>query len=155
MSASAPGDTHPIQRWQWASLALATLGVMVATYLTDVHYNSDLLSCSIGDCHTVQSSTYAEIAGVPVALLGLLMYLAVLGMGVLRWWRHELRAPLTASAFAIALAGSLYAGYLTYLELYVIDAICQWCVISAILTVGTLLAEGTGVYREFWADTLS
>ena len=104
------------------------------------------LVCNLGDCHAVQSSHYATVAGVPVALLGLRMYLGVLAFGVLRWRRPDL-VPATIAAFALALAGALYAAYLTYLQVAVIGAVCQWCVISAALTLALVAAEGRGVVR--------
>ena len=134
-------------RWQLLSLVLALAGIGVAGYLTTAHYRQEILVCGVGDCQTVQNSPYAEIGGVPIALLGAGMYVTLVAVGLARWrWpeRHEL---LTAGAFAIALAGTLYAAYLTYLEIWVIRAICQWCVVSALLTLGILLAEAYGLSR--------
>lgn len=129
------------------SAVLAALGVAVAFYLTIVHYRSDLLVCRAGDCASVQKSSYAEIAGIPVALLGLGMYLAVLALGAVRWRRPAMRELATMAAFSLVLSGAVYAGYLTYVELWVINAICQWCVISAALTLGLLVSEGSIVAR--------
>lgn len=129
------------------SAGLAALGVAIASYLTIVHYRSDLLVCRAGDCASVQKSSYADIAGIPIALLGLAMYLAVLALGFVRWRRPAARELATMTAFSLILSGALYAGYLTYVELWVIDAICQWCVISAALTVGLLVSEGSIVAR--------
>src|SRR5262249_40873136 len=129
------------------SLVLALAGTGVAAYLTSVHYDDKLLLCGVGDCETVRQSRYAEVAGVPIALLGLLMYLSVVALGLLRWHRPNLQPTATMAAFAIALAGTLYAAYLTYVEIWVIDAICQWCVTSAILTLGILIAEGVPVWH--------
>lgn len=131
--------------WLAASLTLALAGVVVATYLTIIHYRDDLLVCGVGNCHTVQNSRYAEIGGVPISLLGLGMYLGVLGLGLARWRRPAVGETATLAAFALVLAGALYAGYLTYVEIAVINAICQWCVVSALLTLGILVAEGRGV----------
>lgn len=133
--------------WRVVSFALALAGVGVAAYLSYAHYDDTVLVCGVGDCSAVQASRYAEVAGVPVALLGLGLYGAVLALGLLRWRRPAVAEATTVAAFALALAGALYAAYLTYLELAVIDAICQWCVVSAGLTFGLLLAEGVGVAR--------
>ena len=124
------------------SLVLALAGTGVAAYLTSVHYDEKLLLCGVGDCETVQQSKYAEIAGIPIALLGLGMYLAVVALCLLRWRRPDLQPAATMAAFALALTGTIFAAYLTYLEVWVIDAICQWCVASALLTLGILVAEG-------------
>jgi uncharacterized membrane protein len=106
-------------------------GVGIATYLTVVHYAGIDPVCAggSGGCHTVQASDYAELAGVPVALLGLAGYLAIAA---------SLFVPGDAGRAAgmgLALAGAGFSLYLTYLELWVIDAVCQWCVASAVLMV--------------------
>ncbi len=97
-------------------------------------------ACSgVGDCHAVQGSAYAEVARVPVALLGLAMYggLAALaaarrlGPVAHRSRRRAARAP--GVGLRLAISGVLFSAYLTYVELFVIDAICVWCVTSALL----------------------
>lgn len=108
-----------------ALLCLAGLGV--AGYLTYAHYAGIEPACTTGGCERVQSSRYADLGGVPVALLGLIGYASV-GLSLLV--RGELGRALSA---ALALAGFGFSAYLTYLELAVIDAICQWCVASAAL----------------------
>ena len=122
------------RRLHLAALAVAGLGICVAGYLTYVHYAGLEPFCAGGGhgCERVQSSSYAKLGGIPVAVLGLGGYLAIatalLAPGE--------RARLAAAALAVVGAG--FSGYLTYLELFVIDAICQWCVASAVLL--TLLA---------------
>jgi uncharacterized membrane protein len=73
----------------------------------------------------VQNSPYAKLGGIPIALLGLLMYLVLLGLGVVRGGRGHHTQNRTSANTSIALAGTLFSGYLTYLELFVIHAICQ------------------------------
>ncbi|MEA2217412.1 MAG: hypothetical protein QOJ35_38 [Solirubrobacteraceae bacterium] len=117
------------RRLRIAALVIAALGIAVASYLTYVHYASLQPFCAggSGGCERVQSSSYASVAGIPVAVLGVAGYLAIaialLGPGD------------TARLAAAALAGSGFgfSAYLTYLELFVIHAICQWCVASALL----------------------
>ena len=133
--------------WRLASLVLAIAGIGVAGYLTYVHYNLSALVCTFGGCETVQTSRYAVLAGVPVAVLGLLMYLAVTGLVLVRATRRDLQLHLTATTFGIVLAGLVFAIYLTYLEVAVIHAICQWCVMSALLTVGLVISEGYGLMQ--------
>jgi uncharacterized membrane protein len=120
------------RRLSLAIAALAVLGLAVASYLTYVHYADIAPVCSGGGCEKVQSSSYAELAGVPVALIGLVGYLAILGSLTLPGERGLLLSAL------LALIGFGFSVYLTYLELFEIDAICQWCVASAVLM--TLLA---------------
>ena len=114
-----------------ATALLALAGIGVAGYLTYVHYAGIDPVCTGGGggCHTVQASSYAELGGVPVALIGLLGYLA-LGASLLVPGEAG-----RAAAMGLALAGAGFSLYLTYLELFVIDAICQWCVASATLMV--------------------
>ena len=130
-----------------AILALATLGVAVSIYLTIVHYDEGLLVCGLSDCHTVQASSYAELAGIPVALLGLGMYVTVLALAAARLLRPSSLVLGTMASFSLTLAGVLFAGYLTYIELYVLEAICQWCVVSAVLTTALLICESILVRR--------
>jgi uncharacterized membrane protein len=115
------------------SLALALGGIAVSAYLTLVHYRDDLLVCAVGGCHTVQKSPYAKLEGIPVAVLGLGMFVALTVLFLLRWMRPAWAETITLATFGLALAGAVFTGYLTYLELFVIDAICQWCVLTAII----------------------
>ncbi len=124
------------------SIALSVAGIAVSAYLTLVHYRDDLLVCAVGGCHTVQKSPYAELEGVPVAVLGLAMLVALAALGLLRRSRLEWAGNLTLVTFALVLAGTVFTIYLTYLELFVIHAVCQWCVLTALLTWVLLLVEG-------------
>jgi uncharacterized membrane protein len=113
-------------------LVLAVLGVAIAGYLVYVHYADIDPVCNIAHgCHKVQTSEYAELAGVPVALLGLFGYVIVLG--ALLAPQGE---PARMVAALTALVGFGFSMYLTYRELFTIDAICQWCVASAVLMTG-------------------
>ena len=122
------------RRLRTAAAVLALAGVAIATYLTYVHYADVKPLCVAGGggCEKVQTSDYADLAGIPVALLGLIGYLAILGTLFLRGDLGRL------SGAAIALSGFGFSMYLTYRELFTIEAICQWCVGSAVLM--TLLA---------------
>lgn len=109
-------------------LALAGLGI--ATYLTVVHYAGEPIVCSgVGDCELVNSSRYAEIAGVPVAALGAASYVSILVLTAVAGLRRSATALM--SAWGIALASFAFSMYLTYIEVRVLDAICVWCVASA------------------------
>ncbi len=87
----------------------------------------------------MQSSQYSEVAGVPVALLGLGMYAALLVLIGVRRFASAPPSLAVAWTFALALSGTLYSAYLTYLELFVIEAICAWCVASAAIVTAMLL----------------
>jgi uncharacterized membrane protein len=104
--------------------ALALIGLAVSGYLTWVHYAELEPICSgISDCERVQSSDYAELVGVPVALIGMAGYLAVAAS---LWLRPEMTA-------LVAYIGVGFSAYLTWAELFRIEAICQWCVASAVV----------------------
>ena len=115
------------------ALVLAVVGIAIAAYLTYVHYAGIEPACSTGGCEVVQTSEWADVYGLPVAVLGLFGYLSILAS--LLALRGD--AQLFASA-ALSLVSFLYSGYLTYQELFTIKAICQWCVASAVVL--TLLA---------------
>jgi uncharacterized membrane protein len=112
---------------------LAIIGLGVATYLTVVHYvGFSLLACTGGgehsSCQTVQSSQWSELAGIPVALLGLIGYIGILG-SLLVPDREESRL----ATLGLTLIGFAFSGYLTYREIHSIHAICEWCVSSAVI----------------------
>ena len=126
-----------------AIFVLALLGVLEAGFLTYVHYYGlKILPCvgahhGVSSCEQVQSSVYSRLAGIPVALLGLIGYLAILGS-------LRLRGELgRATGFCIALVGCGFSLYLTYREVFTLKEICEWCVGSA--TLMTLLAILTAV----------
>jgi uncharacterized membrane protein len=132
-----------MSRLRIATGAVALAGLAIAAYLTIVHYSGGEPVCGIAHgCATVQQSDYAEFAGIPVALLGLLGYAAIL-VSLAR----DDEAWRTATAF-LALGGFGFSAWLTYVEVVRLDAICIWCVGSAICM--TLLA-GLSVARVFSA----
>ena len=118
-------------RLRLAASLCAVLGIAIAGYLTVVRYTGGTPACGIAHgCATVQASEWSTVAGVPVAVLGLLGYIAIL---VATWAPGE-TARLTAST--LALGGFGFSLYLTYRELFDIHAVCQWCVASAaVMTV--------------------
>jgi uncharacterized membrane protein len=128
-----------VSRLRIGTGAVAVAGLAIAAYLTVAHYAGADPVCAIAHgCATVQQSDYAELAGIPVALLGLLGYVAILGSLARdgEGWR-------TTTAF-LALGGFGFSAWLTYVEIWRLDAICIWCVASAICM--TLLA-GLAVAR--------
>ncbi|HLU34622.1 MAG TPA: vitamin K epoxide reductase family protein [Thermomicrobiales bacterium] len=138
-----------MKRLSIVSLVLAIVGAGISGYLTYVHYNLDALVCAGGGCEIVQTSRYSEIMGIPVALMGLLMFLAVIALIVVRD-RIEEYAYLANAGIMILLVSSLiYFGYLTYLEANVIHAWCQWCVATSIVAVILFLVEAFRMRDDF------
>ena len=118
-----------------ALLALAVVGVLISAYLTWTHFAGLTPICtgSGEGCQTVQSSRYASLLGIPVALLGLVAYGGII-FSVVLW--TEMGIYL---GFLISLVGTLFSAYLTYLEVFVIGALCQWCLASAAIMVAALV----------------
>ncbi len=120
---------------------LEVAGAGVAGYLTYVHWFNKPIACGgLHTCRVVAESSYAWIGGVPVAFLGLLGYLAILSVSL--FWlatgdRFENRPLLLI--WGMSLAGFAYSVYLTYVELFVIDAVCIWCASSAIIMTALFL----------------
>jgi len=128
--------------------ALAFAALLVALYLAAVKLTGGSPVCGpLAGCDTVNSSIYSELLGVPVALFGALASAAVLGAAVW-WWIRGARWALLA-AYLIGLASLPFLAYLTYLELFVIGAICVWCVTYALLVIGGwLVATATLIGRR-------
>ena len=118
-------------------LVLTLLGLAVASYVTYVHYAGIKPACTAGEsCLKVQTSKYAEIVGVPVALIGLIGYVVILAT-LLAPDNETTRFALVA----LTLGGFGFSAYLTYREVFSIHAICEECVSSAIImTILMLLA---------------
>lgn len=122
--------------------ACAAVGAAVATYLTVIHYTHTAPICTTGGCEKVQHSHYAALAGVPVAVLGLVAYLTLLATAAARG------VPAALAGAVLALVGAAFSGYLLWAQLARIHAICQWCVgndviaaVVAVLAVARLLRE--------------
>jgi uncharacterized membrane protein len=111
-------------RLRAAVAVLALAGIAVASYLVYARYTGTRLACTTGGCETVQHSKYAKAAGVPVAVLGLVAYLAVFVTAL------SARVEAAAVGAAIVLAGLAFGVYLIVIQVAVIDAICQWCLAS-------------------------
>ena len=130
-----------------ATLALA--GIFVALYL--LLYKLGIigeLSCSVGSCETVNSSKWAKFLGLPVAAWGVAWYIVMFAIAIASTSeRYASSDGMSKLLLFVAASGFLFSAYLTTLELFVIHAICQWCVISAIIVTiifGIVIAD----YRE-------
>jgi uncharacterized membrane protein len=103
---------------------LAAAGAALSGYLLWVRETSSTLICATGGCETVQSSPYSEVLGVPVALVGLAAYLALAATAL----RRDETAQFAHTA--LALAAAVFSTYLLYVQVDLIGAVCDWCLVS-------------------------
>lgn len=119
---------------------LGLVGMGISGYLTYIHYQWTEPICLGGlDCNSVLFSPYAQVWGLPISLLGFLMYalLTVCGLLLLRK-QKEGSSMIALGIYAMALSGTLYSVYLIYRELFTIHAFCSWCLGSALVMTSIL-----------------
>jgi len=135
--------------YRMGAAVLSLVGLFVSAYLYLYKIGRiGTLACGAGGCETVQTSAWSRFAGVEVALIGVVGYALLFGVAlvglrpaqVARRWPEQLLA-------ALAGGGVLFTIYLTYLELFVIHAICRWCVGSAVIIVGLFALALLGLRR--------
>ncbi len=132
-----------MDKWLYRTMvALAVIGLLVATYMTVYKWtNNNAMCLGSGDCGAVNASKYSEVNGVPVALIGVLGYAAILGVLTLegRKWplANFLDENATLLVFGLALTGFLFTLWLIYAEIFLIKALCPFCLASQ--TVMTIL----------------
>lgn len=135
-------------------IIVAFLGFLDSLYLTLLHFINRVPPCSILEgCETVTSSAYAAIGPIPVALLGVLYYAFFVIAGLVSFHKRT-SAPLSLALFAAPL-GMLFTIYLIVLQLFIIDAICIYCMASALtssLLFGIWLAVWSQHYRHLRAE---
>lgn len=119
---------------RWTSIVLAALGAADSIYLLVLKLSHNSRMClGNGGCSTVNNSSYSMLFGIPVSVYGLLAYLAIIAIILLepRWKLAAAQGPL--ALFGLTLGGVLFSAYLTYIEFYVIFAVCPFCIISAVV----------------------
>lgn len=135
-----------------AIVALASVGLLDAIYLTWIKLANQTAICAgIGDCEYVNSSIYSELLGLPIAIYGAGAYLAILLLVLFEERNEFLMENSPLLIFGLSLAGVLYSAYLTYIELYVLKAVCPYCVLSAILLLGLLVVSGMWL-QQHWRE---
>jgi uncharacterized membrane protein len=132
---SFPGE-WTLQR---AIAFLAAIGIGVATYIAIVEGGGGAPACLAGGsgCETVAKSSYSHVAGINIAVFGIVAYVLLLASA---FFAND---TARLGGFAVALGGFGYSVFLTYLEIFKIEAICQWCVASAILMTILFLLNAT------------
>jgi uncharacterized membrane protein len=115
------------------AIVTAVIGLAVSTYLSVAKLaNKDVL-CFVGasDCNIVNSSGYSMWRGIPVAILGVLGYILILAILLILSKQKNESSVIMLALFSVTLFGMLYSLYLTYVEIFIIHAICPWCLTSA------------------------
>lgn len=121
-----------------AAAFFAAVGTAVSAYLVWIHYSGSLALCiGVGGCEAVQTSRYAMVGDLPVATIGLGGFVAILAVAVARSVSDH--PWLDLALFGLSLAATAYVGYLTYVEVFVLGAICPWCVTVAVCAVAVFV----------------
>ena len=117
----------------WSAIVVSVIGIGISIYMTIFKLTSnDAMCLGNGGCSVVNASRYSEINGIPVAVFGLAGYFAIMAALLLEPRLKFFKENGNLLAFGMSLTGVLFTAYLTYLEIYVIKAICPFCVASAI-----------------------
>jgi uncharacterized membrane protein len=123
-----------MDKWLYRiSIGLAVLGVLVSAYMTVYKLTENKNMClGSGDCATVNASSYSQVGIIPVALIGVGGYLAILACLWMETRSSFFRKNGTMVAFALALVGFLFTLYLIYVEIALIHAFCPFCITSQV-----------------------
>lgn len=114
-------------------IALLVVGLSVSIYMTIFKITGNEGMClGSGDCSTVNASRFSEVNGIPVAVIGIGGYLAILGIVLLENRNSFLRQNGTLMVFGLSLGGFLFTLWLVYVELVLLKAICPFCVTSQV-----------------------
>ena len=132
MTSSQPMNKPKTKYW-WIYLLVTIVGLVDSIYLLWIKLANDKAYClpGIGDCWTVNTSKYSSIFGIPVSIFGIIGYALILGVFLSETKSDFLKKNGVNILFGLTFFGLLYSIYLTYIELFVILAICPFCVISA------------------------
>ncbi len=124
-----------MKKYNIYALIAAIIGALDSTYLAWIKltHNETLCAPGLGDCFTVNTSRYAELFGIPIALFGLATYVAIIAILLLEKRIGFLKENGTLALFGIGLVGVLYSAYLSYLEEFVLHAWCPYCILSAVM----------------------
>ena len=121
-----------MDKWLYrASIALVIVGLLVSIYMTIYKVTSNNSMClGSGDCSTVNASIYSEVNGIPVAVIGVLGYLAILVVHYFENRNRFFKENSTLMIFGMALTGFLFTVWLIYVEIALLKALCPFCLTS-------------------------
>jgi uncharacterized membrane protein len=130
------------QNSRMISATFALIGTLIALYLLLHDLGLSSIICPIAGCDKVQASEYAKLFGIPVAAFGLIGFLTLLGLSVIGMFKTRvLNLRIQTLIVTISSFGLIAYIPLTYLELFVIHAVCFWCVTSSLMMLGVLLSS--------------
>ena len=131
------------------TVALAILGLLVSIYMTIYKFSAnDKMCLGSGDCSTVNASRYSEVNGIPVALIGVLGYAAIIGIHLLEKKNEFLESNGSMIFFGISLIGFLFTLWLVYVEIALLKALCPFCVTSQITMTIIFILSIVRVVRQ-------
>lgn len=149
---STVNDRLPGLRLRLVPVFLAIAGLIDSLYLGWLKLSGNTDVCStIGDCEAVNLSRFADVGGIPVALIGAVGYVAILGLLMVEGRFPAWSDNLQLAYFGLTLVGTLYSAYLTYIELFVIKAICPFCVVSAVIMLILFINGVSRLRKSEWS----
>lgn len=149
------GRTYSLPAWaDWLIPLFIAIGIGVAGYLTYIETQPVTPICGpIGNCETVQQSSYAKIFGIlPMGIFGLLGYFGLLAAWLTRRFLSKWEQPAAVAFFGMAFFAVVFSTYLTFLEPFVIHAVCIWCLSSAVISTLLLLLGLPSALQVFASD---
>jgi uncharacterized membrane protein len=136
---------------RWLIPLLGLLGMGISGYLSFAYLSGEEPLCLFGSsgCSEVITSRYSHILGVPLPVLGLAMYSVLTSLSLIAIkLRGNIRPFLMLSIYAIALSGTLYSVFLTYLQFSVLQSLCTWCLGSALVVISIFLLSLGGLFEK-------
>jgi uncharacterized membrane protein len=139
-----------MDKWLYrASIALVVLGLLVSIYMTIYKISSnDRMCLGSGDCHTVNTSKYSEVNGIPVAVFGIIGYLAILVALYFENRNRFFKENSTLMIFGMSLTGFIFTVWLIYVEIVLIKALCPFCVTSQVAMTLIFIIAVTRLIRQ-------
>lgn len=139
-----------MNKYRKSILLLSILGAIDSVYLWIIKLVNKPTLCiqGVGDCWSVNTSKYSEINGVPISVLGAAAYLLIIIVVIFENRIELVTRNSTLAVFGITLIGVVYSAYLTYLEIWIIRAICPFCILSALIMLALFSLSIIGLKND-------
>lgn len=139
-----------MNKYRKSILLLSILGAIDSVYLWIIKLVNKPTLCiqGVGDCWSVNTSKYSEINGVPISVLGAAAYLLIIIVVIFENRIELVKRNSTLAVFGITLIGVVYSAYLTYLEIWIIRAICPFCILSALIMLALFSLSIIGLKND-------